>query len=84
MSEFPKILVLDRQPGSIDRALQILLPAFLVSAMSQRYRKTRPIVLLMAGWLLLGVILVANTLAHAGAGSAGTAQECVSSSDVPR
>jgi hypothetical protein len=59
--------------------------AFLVSAMSQRYRKTRPIVLLMAGWLLLGIILVANTLAHANADAGDRrAQECAASSGVPR
>jgi len=53
--------------------------------MPQRYRKTRPIMLLMAGWLLLGIILVANTLAraNASAGDRSAAQECASSSDIP-
>jgi hypothetical protein len=46
--------------------------------MTQRYRKTRPIVLLMAGWLLIGIILVTSALVHAGSGSQGTSssQRC--------
>jgi hypothetical protein len=40
--------------------------------MTQRYRKTRPIVLLMAGWLLIGIILVTCARVHAGSGGQST------------
>jgi len=46
--------------------------------MTQRYRKTRPIVLLMAGWLLIGVILVTSAMVHAGSSgqAPGSMQSC--------
>jgi len=46
--------------------------------MTQRYRKTRPIVLLMAGWLLIGVILVTSAMVHAGSSgqAPGPTQSC--------
>jgi hypothetical protein len=87
MSEFTKIPVLDRHSTRMKTpCAAISSTAFLVSVMSQRYRKTRPIVLLMAGWFLLGLILVANTLVHANtrAGERDAAQECGSSSAIPR
>ncbi|MGH8172723.1 MAG: hypothetical protein ACREPX_06225 [Rhodanobacteraceae bacterium] len=54
--------------------------------MTQRYRKTRPIVLLLAGWFLLGIILVANTLARANADARDSivAGDCGTSAAVPR
>jgi len=54
--------------------------------MTQRYRKTRPIVLLMAGWLLIGIILVTSALVHAGSSGQvlDSIQSCGSETAAPR
>ena len=54
--------------------------------MTQRYRKTRPIVLLMAGWLLIGFILVTSAMVHAGSSGQGpgSMQSCTADATVTK